>query len=483
MAPRRCLFSSAREVNGLPSIRRCKAGSVSTNIELLENTTSSTETYALRLTVKGLNGARTTRRVKVSVDGQSPARPAPTATAPAVAPIITTQPTDQSVEAHQDATFTADASGNPTPSVQWQLSTDGGSSWVNIAAATSTSYTFMVNANDNNYEYRAVFTNVAGSIPTNAATLTVPIVPVITTQPTNQSAQGDQDATFTAEASGNPTPSVQWQLSTDGGGSWSNIAGATSTSYTYMVNANDNGYEYRAVFTNVVGSIPTSAATLTVPPDSTPNMSGYFEYSLPYGTTFSMLRASWIVPTVSCPPEANTWAAEWPGIGYGSSVVQDGTQVACFSGVPNYSAWYELVGDSSVNGGNVVGLNSSTYPVSPGDAITASVGISGSTWTLSLEDTTQGWTFAFTTPSPTPPLQQESAQVTVEGPLPSSSYGLANFGAVHFTGVSADLNGQTGPLAAFSPIAVQMTSGSTLRAAPGPLDPTGEGFTDTWYAN
>ncbi len=212
-------------------------------------------------------------------------------------------------------------------------------------------------------------------------------------------------------------------------------------------------------------------------------MSGYFEYSLPYGTTFSTVRASWIVPTVSCPPGANTWAAEWPGIGYGTSVVQDGTQVACFSGVPNYSAWYELVGDASVNGGNVVGLNSSTYPVSPGDAITASVGISGSTWTLSLEDAKEGWTFTFNTPSPTPSLQQESAEVIVEGPSTPSSYGLANFGSVHFTGVSADLNGQTGPLAAFSPIAVQMTSGSTLRAAPSPLDPTGEEFTDTWYAN
>lgn len=71
----------------------------------------------------------------------------------------------------------------------------------------------------------------------------------------------------------------------------------------------------------------------------------------------------------------------------------------------------------------------------------------------------------------------------VEGPSTPSSYGLANFGAVHFAGVSAELNGQTGPLSVFSPIAVQMTNGSTLRAAPGRLDPRGEEFTDTWYAN
>ena len=144
----KCLFSSTSEVNGLPSIRRCKTGKVSTNIELLENTRSSTETYALRLTVKSLNGARTTRRVKVSVDGQ---------TAGAVAPVITTQPADQSIGANQDLLFHATASGNPTPSVQWQVSTDGASSWDDIVGATSVYYVLLASATDNHYEYRAVF--------------------------------------------------------------------------------------------------------------------------------------------------------------------------------------------------------------------------------------------------------------------------------------------------------------------------------------
>jgi hypothetical protein len=30
---------------------------------------------------------------------------------------------------------------------------------------------------------------------------------------------------------------------------------------------------------------------------------------------------------------------------------------------------------------------------------------------------------------------------------------------------------------------MQTTYGSTVLAAPGPLDPTGEDFTDTWYGN
>ena len=89
----------------------------------------------------------------------------------------------------------------------------------------------------------------------------------------------------------------------------------------------------------------------------------------------------------------------------------------------------------------------------------------------------------FTTPSPTPALDQSAAQWVDEGPAPGSSYGLANFGAVNFSGATAELNGGVGSISAFAPIAEQMVSGSTVRAVPGPLDPTGEDFTDTWRAN
>jgi hypothetical protein len=69
---------------------------------------------------------------------------------------------------------------------------------------------------------------------------------------------------FIAAASGVPTPTVQWQRSTDGGASFTNIAGATSTTYTFTAAAGDNGNQYRAVFTNVAGSATSTAATLNV---------------------------------------------------------------------------------------------------------------------------------------------------------------------------------------------------------------------------
>ena len=69
----------------------------------------------------------------------------------------------------------------------------------------------------NGYEYEAVFTNTAGSVTTSAATLTVQTAPTVTTQPTNQTVHAGGTATFTAAASGNPTPTVQWTVSTGSG--------------------------------------------------------------------------------------------------------------------------------------------------------------------------------------------------------------------------------------------------------------------------
>jgi hypothetical protein len=69
---------------------------------------------------------------------------------------------------------------------------------------------------------------------------------------------------FAAAASGTPTPTVQWQVSTDGGVTFTNIPGATSTTLTVMPTASQSGSQYRAVFTNPCGTATTTAATLTV---------------------------------------------------------------------------------------------------------------------------------------------------------------------------------------------------------------------------
>jgi Peptidase A4 family len=221
----------------------------------------------------------------------------------------------------------------------------------------------------------------------------------------------------------------------------------------------------------------------------TPDQAGY---EAAPGGVFSAVSASWTVPTATCQPGMTSEAVQWPGIGDAASVVQDGTQENCnSSGTPSYVAWYELYGDPLVTD---LGLPS-TDSVAPGDVMTGAISISGSTWTLTLTDATRPWTWTLSTPNTSPGLSQASAEVFVECPqhspltpsCPSDNtlgtpVWLTDFGAVRFTAVTADVNGQTSPITDLHPVAEDMTNGSTLLAAPGPLDPEGD-FTDTWYAN
>ena len=88
-------------------------------------------------------------------------------------------------------------------------------------------------------------------------------VPVITLNPASQVGTGGSVA-LTASASGNPAPTVQWQSSTDGGTTFTNIPGATSSTLSFTPTSSQTSSKYRAVFTNVCGSAATTAATLTV---------------------------------------------------------------------------------------------------------------------------------------------------------------------------------------------------------------------------
>jgi YVTN family beta-propeller protein len=98
-----------------------------------------------------------------------------------VAPTVTTSPQSQSVVTGGSLTFTATATGTPAPTVSWQLSVDGGSTWINVPGATMTTQsTGPLTAFENGWQVRAVFANAAGSQPTNAATITVTKAPPIT---------------------------------------------------------------------------------------------------------------------------------------------------------------------------------------------------------------------------------------------------------------------------------------------------------------
>ena len=189
----------------------------------------------------------------------------------AEAPVVSTNPASKAVIAGETATFTAAASGYPVPTVQWQISTNGGSSWTNITGATAATYVSGVaSAIDNGYEYHAVFTNATGTATSTAATLTVnpkAEAPKITTNPAPKTVTAGESATFTAAASGYPAPTVQWQVSTNGVSFTNDTTDAGNTTGTLTV-ANTttalSGRQYRAVYKNASGTATSTAAVLTV---------------------------------------------------------------------------------------------------------------------------------------------------------------------------------------------------------------------------
>ncbi|MGH9044342.1 MAG: G1 family glutamic endopeptidase [Acidimicrobiales bacterium] len=412
------------------------------------------------------------------------------------APAVTQQPSSVTVTAGSPASFSAGASGTPTPRVQWQDSTDGGSRWSSISRATSTTYSFpSTTVAQSGTEYRAVFRNRSGSATTDAATLTVSAAsgaaPTVTQQPSSVTVTAGSPASFSAGATGTPTPTVQWQDSTDGGSTWNSVSGATSTTYSIpSTTVAQSGTQYQAVFSNAEGSATTDAATLTVSAASPPlvessNWSGYADT----GGEFSSVTAAWTVPALSCSSRSSSYSAQWVGIdGYSSSTVeQDGTEADCLGSSPSYDAWYEMYGDASVNSGYEVELSNTSNPVSPGDVMSASVSVSGATWTLAIRDESPSHGWSFSTNVSFSGGAQSSAEWIVERPevcsFRCSLTSLANFGTVTFTNaLMSSASAANNPISTGAYEAMEMVNGSTPLAVPSTLSGSGSGFSDTWKA-
>lgn len=171
------------------------------------------------------------------------------------APAVLTNPAGQTVTTGANVTFTAMVSGDPLPAYQWKK--DG----VNISGATNSSYSLANVTTGDAASYTLFASNSAGNTTSTAATLTVnvsTVAPAITTQPVSQTVNAGDSVTFTAAASGNPTPTYQWRKN------GVDISGATGTSYTINGVAAGNAGNYTVLATNAVGSDLSAAAVLTV---------------------------------------------------------------------------------------------------------------------------------------------------------------------------------------------------------------------------
>ncbi|MEP7256192.1 MAG: T9SS type A sorting domain-containing protein [Ferruginibacter sp.] len=193
---------------------------------------------------------------------------------------ITTPPASTTVCAGATATFNVVAAGT-SPVYQWQESTNGGGTWNNITnggiyggATTATLTLTAVTAGMNTYQYRCVVTGAApcGIVNTTAGTLTVNTAPAITTHPVASTTLCVGGNTAYVVIANGTALTYQWQVSTDGGANYNNIAnggvyaGVTTATLTITgATAVMNTYKYRCVVSGTcTPSVTSNVGTLTV---------------------------------------------------------------------------------------------------------------------------------------------------------------------------------------------------------------------------
>jgi hypothetical protein len=196
--------------------------------------------------------------------------------------------------------------------------------------------------------------------------------------------------------------------------------------------------------------------------------------------------ATWVQPAVSS-TGAKSETSFWVGIdGYGGNTVEQiGTSWSPSGG---YQAWVEFYGDCTgyqtqpdgtktpINPGqfyfqtnlnSIIGSN--YFNIQAGDTISACVTYVSSTSTTStfdfrFTDTPKGgqaskyWQQTLTTQHVVP--ARSTGEWIVESPNQGSAP-LANFGTIQFSEASATVGGNTGPISAFNPTALNMTPTAT----------------------
>ena len=197
------------------------------------------------------------------------------------APVITSQPTSVVLCNGSSTTLCITATGTNL-TYQWQAtpSCSGGGPWTNIvnsppySGATTACLTINPVATAmNGYGYRCVVTGTCTpAANSNCAALTVNAAINIISAPSNSTICEGLQTTFTVGVTGT-NPAYQWQESTNGGGTWTNItnggvySGATIATLTLTnVTAAMSGNQYRVIVTGAApcGFVNSTAGTLIV---------------------------------------------------------------------------------------------------------------------------------------------------------------------------------------------------------------------------
>ena len=198
-------------------------------------------------------------------------------------PVITTQPTNETVLESTTASFAIGTAPNALQTFQWRSNNlnvvDGG----RLSGSTTPALALTgVTLADGNSAYAVVVSTPAGVVTSAVATLTVTSSPpVIVLQPTNQNALPGQAVRFAVAVAGHAPFTYHWQLN---GTNLPNGAGfGGSTTPTLTISNVVQGGAYTVVIGNALGSVTSQAAVLTVPAVTIPGVTLTTPYSFTGG--------------------------------------------------------------------------------------------------------------------------------------------------------------------------------------------------------
>jgi hypothetical protein len=367
-----------------------------------------------------------------------------------------------------------------------------------FTAALPVDYAIACNATaDGTVRYTDVSSGVAASQPvtwvgpcTSPTTTTLSIPSTVDTGWTAGVNPARVSAGPTVVTSGTVTISVNGAFSCSyTAGTASGCATANLPAGTDQVEASYSG---STIPPYDASSTTETVTVLPAHPSGTENSENWAGYEAS-GDTFTYVSASWTVPAAQCGilevSTSSTWVGIDGGTGDSTGPEQIGTDCNCGAfttpGTSTYWAWWQM-NQPGLKGWPhwIGGPGSSSWPVYPGDRMTASVTATGAPGqhTLTIDDESEDWPQPCSVTETNAAATGVTAECIEEQPA-ALGLPLTNFGSVTFSQCKvAGSNGAATPIWDHPNTADTMTdaSGATTKASVSPLSEDGTQFTVTW---